>query len=227
LSSRPGFDSLTKFDTVTEVHEPESEDDVRRLPADRLTLFSDAVVAIAITLLVLPLVDLVPEAFAAGEDAAEVLTKNLVPIGTFLLSFVVIWRIWSVHHQVFARASTVSSLLVRINVVWLACIVALPFPVEMIGFYGGDPVVTALYVGILLVSAGTLAAMALVLRRTEPDQAPRRAVVEQVVGNAAGLALALVLVLAVPQLGFWPLILLFIDTPVRAVLHRLRRGSRS
>jgi uncharacterized membrane protein len=196
---------------------------VSELPADRLTLFSDAVVAIAITLLVLPLVELVPEAVQAGESPAELLEHNLVPIGTFLLSFVVIWRIWSVHHRVFAQAERVSGLISRLNVLWLACIVLLPFPVEMIGFYGGDHLVSALYVGILFLSSLALAAMALVLRRREPEQAPPREVAEQVVGNAVGLGLAAVVVLVVPALGFWPLVLIFADTPVRALARRVAR----
>jgi uncharacterized membrane protein len=41
---------------------------------DRLVLFTDAVVAIAITLLILPLVDLVQE---HKEHASEVVTENL------------------------------------------------------------------------------------------------------------------------------------------------------
>ncbi len=63
--------------------------------------FTDAAVAIALTLLVLPLVDIVPEAAHSGEPAVAVVTDNLAPIGSFLLSFAVIARFWSVHHRLF------------------------------------------------------------------------------------------------------------------------------
>jgi uncharacterized membrane protein len=61
---------------------------------DRLVAFTDAVVAIAITLLVLPLADLVHEAAAKHETSWEVISKNQSQIFSFLLSFVVIARMW-------------------------------------------------------------------------------------------------------------------------------------
>ena len=85
-----------------------------RLPgAERMVAFTDAAVAIALTLLVLPLVELVPEAAHAKEPASSVITHNLVPIGSFLLSFVVIARFWSVHHRLFGFASRLTPTLVR------------------------------------------------------------------------------------------------------------------
>ncbi|MFE7031164.1 TMEM175 family protein [Streptomyces sp. NPDC057621] len=192
------------------------------LPAHRLTYFSDAVVAIAITLLAIPLVDLVPDAMEDGDSAAEVVTHHMASISSFLLSFVVIWRIWTVHHEVFARTEKVSRRIAQINVLWLMCIVVLPFPVEMISTYGDEPFVLALYVAVLFASSVTLAAMALSLHRTGTRQtAPSREVVEQVMGNAACLAVALLLVLAAPGLGFWPLALLLVDGPALALVRRL------
>ncbi|MEU6537837.1 TMEM175 family protein [Streptomyces sp. NPDC047000] len=200
------------------------------LPAHRLTAFSDAVVAIAITLLAIPLIDIVPDALRDGDSASEVVTHHMVSISSFLLSFLVIWRIWTVHHEMFARTETVSSRVAQINVLWLACIVVLPFPVEMIGSYGGAPFVLALYVGVLLASSVTLAIMALSLRRTgSRHTAPGGDVVEQLIGNTACLAVAFVLVLVAPGLGFWPLALLLVDRPALALAHRLahRRHSRT
>jgi uncharacterized membrane protein len=65
---------------------------------DRLITFLDAVVAIAITLLVLPLVDLLAGA-APGTDLAAVLAGNAGQFGAFLLSFAVIARLWWTHHR--------------------------------------------------------------------------------------------------------------------------------
>ncbi|MFD7712317.1 TMEM175 family protein [Streptomyces sp. NPDC059785] len=194
------------------------------LSADRLSAFSDAVVAIAITLLAIPLIDLVPDALEDGDSAAEVVTHHMASISSFLLSFVVIWRIWTVHHEVFARTERVSGRIAQINVLWLVCIVVLPFPVEMISSYGDEPFVLALYVAVLFASSVALAAMALLLRRTgTPQTAPGRETVEQVMGNAACLAVAFLLVVAAPGLGFWPLALLLVDGPVLALVHRLTR----
>lgn len=202
----------------------ESANDV---PSHRLTGFSDAVVAISITLLVLPLLDLVAEAIRDDEEPVAVVTHNLLPIGSFLLSFVVVWRLWSVHHQVFRSSERIGGFVSFVNMLWLACIVLLPFAVALIGAYGAEPFVLAVYVGLLLVSSIALTTMALTLRRGHDSlAAPERAVVGRLGGNATCLAVAFIIVLAFPGTGFWPLLLLLLDGPVLAVVRRLRRPRR-
>ena len=67
---------------------------------DRLLTFVDAIVAIAITLLVLPLVELAPEVRDGG-SVADLLREHADELGAFVLSFYVIARIWlSQHHAV-------------------------------------------------------------------------------------------------------------------------------
>ncbi|MBU2667257.1 DUF1211 domain-containing protein [Actinoplanes bogorensis] len=191
-----------------------------RLGAERMTFFSDAAAAIALTLLILPLVELVPEAVARDERPAEVITGNSVPIGSFLLSFFVIWRIWSVHHRMFNGIETIDNRVVRLNSLWLLCVVALPFAAEMVGAYGAERVVIALYIGVLLASSITLTLLALALRRTDPAATTDRGGFEQLIGNAVCLTLAFVIALAVPGAGYWPLALLLVDGPILAVLRR-------
>ncbi|MGI3786608.1 MAG: TMEM175 family protein, partial [Janthinobacterium lividum] len=88
-------------------------------PAERLVFFTDAVVAIALTLLILPLVDLVPQASRSGLRLGDLLRDNLPELGSFLLSFVVISRFWWAHHQLFGHVSALSPALVRWNLLWL------------------------------------------------------------------------------------------------------------
>ncbi len=61
---------------------------------ERLITFADAVVAIALTLLVLPLVE-IPAELGADSSLADVFTEHRGQIGGFLLSFVVIWVFWT------------------------------------------------------------------------------------------------------------------------------------
>jgi uncharacterized membrane protein len=68
---------------------------------DRLVFFTDAVTAIAITLLVLPLVDSVTEAAHAGLSAEQFIGNNVAAIAGFALSFLVIARLWIAHHSTF------------------------------------------------------------------------------------------------------------------------------
>jgi uncharacterized membrane protein len=69
---------------------------------DRFVTFLDAVVAIAITLLVLPLVELLH-----GSDPqtslSRLLTEEAGTFGAFLLSFAVIARLWLAHHRLVER----------------------------------------------------------------------------------------------------------------------------
>lgn len=193
-----------------------------RLHAERLTFFSDAVAAIALTLLVLPLVDLVPKAVEEHESPREVIIHNVVPLGSFLLSFLVIWRIWTVHHRLFDRAESIDARVVRINSLWLLSVLILPLPAEMVGAYGDDPLVISLYVGVLFACSITLTMLAIALRQANPMEAALdRASLEPLIGNAVCLSLAFVLTIAVPGVGYWPLLLLLVDRPVLALVRRV------
>lgn len=79
------------------------DDAAGRLGPERLLAFSDGVVAIALTLLVLPLADLVPDRVEPGRSALPLLTGNLPLVGSFLLSFLVVGRFRMVHHRLFDR----------------------------------------------------------------------------------------------------------------------------
>jgi uncharacterized membrane protein len=166
---------------------------------DRLILFTDAVVAIAITLLVLPLVDVVGEAADAGEPSVEVITGNLPAIFSFALSFAVIARLWLVHHRLFGRVARVTRRLVFWNMLWVFTIVALPFSTEMVGEYGEDPFTQGLYIGSVLASSICLAVLSVLVQGR---------VVPSAVGPSVMLAVALVLVLVVPAVGYFALLLL-------------------
>src|SRR3712207_2209345 len=66
---------------------------------DRLVTFLDAVVAIAITLLVLPLVDVIPDE-GRDVDLGALLADEAGRFGAFALSFAVIAQLWLVHHRI-------------------------------------------------------------------------------------------------------------------------------
>ncbi len=130
-----------------------------RLPSsDRMVAFTDAAVAIALTLLVLPLVDIVPEAYRSGEPAIEVVTNNLAPIGSFLLSFVVIARFWSSHHRLYGYDHRLTRALVQLNLLWVLTIAVLPFPTEMVATFPVRVFVVPFYLGVLLVCSASLSA---------------------------------------------------------------------
>jgi uncharacterized membrane protein len=200
------------------------------LGPERLLAFSDGVVAIALTLLVLPLAELVPEGGEPTGSGLAIVTDNLAPIGSFVLSFAVIARFWAAHHRIFDDARRVSRRLVWVNTVWLFTIVVLPFPTEMVGAYSDDPFTLRFYVTTLFVSSALLTVMTvLVVRaRAREGRPPLRNVATG--GTALLLLVILVVTLAAPQWGYWPLLLLFATSPVERLLgpvveRRLTRTS--
>jgi uncharacterized membrane protein len=103
--------------------------DVARVAAERLTFFSDAVVAIAITLLAIELP--VPEGIGARELLAS-LAENSLAYLTFAISFVVVGAHWQAHHSVFRYLGRVDQTFVRLNLAWLMIIVVTPFLTEIL-----------------------------------------------------------------------------------------------
>ncbi|WP_018655706.1 TMEM175 family protein [Actinomadura flavalba] len=172
---------------------------------DRLVSFTDAIVAIAATLLVLPLVDVVGE----GATAADVLADSAPQIGVFLLSFVVIMRLWLAHHRLFRHVRALTGPLVWCNLGWLLTVVLLPFPTEMAGRFGTDRLTVALYTGTVLLASALLTAMAfLVARNPDAADAPPAALRTGAAATTALITVALLLSLAVPALSYWAFLLL-------------------
>lgn len=98
---------------------------------DRLVNFTDAVVAIGITLQLLPLIDVGgPQ---AGESVWDVLSDNSGQITAFLLSFIVVIAMWSAHNRVFNVMRRYDGTTLMLNVAWLVAIVFLPWPTAMYG----------------------------------------------------------------------------------------------
>ncbi|MGW7684389.1 TMEM175 family protein [Kribbella sp. NPDC054772] len=182
---------------------------------DRLILFTDAVVAIAITLLVLPLVDLVPEVRADGGDAVSVITEHRQELFTFLLSFAVIANFWLGHHRVFEHVRAYNPLLMRLNLLWLLTIVVLPFPTEIIGAFKSDRFTAGIYVGTILVLSILQSAITWLVHGHKELEDPDNPVSKrQLVGTLllTGLTVvAFLLAALVPGVNFYAMLLLLLS----------------
>ncbi|MBO0870712.1 MAG: DUF1211 domain-containing protein [Micromonosporaceae bacterium] len=107
--------------------EPDRE--LKIISAERLNFFSDAVVAIAITLLALDLKVPVADSNAAlwrefRQDATDYVA--------FLISFAVIGSHWQLHHRVFSHLGRLGGALTRWNLLWLLMVVLTPFATRVI-----------------------------------------------------------------------------------------------
>ncbi|MBO3102305.1 TMEM175 family protein [Cellulomonas fengjieae] len=195
---------------------------------DRLVNFTDASVAIAITLLVLPLIDLVTD--GTERSAGSLLTQEGGTFLAFGISFVVIASFWVGHHRVFEHLQDYSKAMLWANFLWLASIVFIPFTTQLLADEGtDDPAVNALYISTMVVTTGSLALIEwLAVRDPELQRpevrgtlSPRGALV------ALGLLLvALVLAVVVPAVGMFWLFLLFLSTPLNRLARRRTRGER-
>jgi uncharacterized membrane protein len=192
---------------------------------DRLLTFVDAVVAIAITLLVLPLVDLA-SGLAENESVAHLLRTHQPELWSFVLSFLVIARLWFAQHQT-VRPLVVSHEHVSVLlVVWVLTIAFLPFPTALVAKAGNQPATKVLYIGTMAVSTLVIGLMSLVMRRN-PQITDGQAMPDAEPGFVNGLllVLALAITLAFPATSYFPLLLLFLETPVRRLLRVVRRRS--
>jgi uncharacterized membrane protein len=103
----------------------------------RLEAFSDAVIAIAITLLILEIK--VPE--DAGQDLPHQLAEQWPSYASYVVSFAVIGVIWLNHHALFAHLARVDRKLMALNLVLLFTIATIPWPTSLLATYmreGGD-----------------------------------------------------------------------------------------
>ena len=114
---------------MTQRDESDSDLMVRAIAAERLTFFSDAVIAIALTLLALNLT------LPAGTTNAEMLRSflaNREEYLAFVVSFLVIAAHWRAHHLIFRYVTHLDGHLVGFTLAWLFAQVILPFATRVI-----------------------------------------------------------------------------------------------
>jgi uncharacterized membrane protein len=114
---------------------PHDEQEYERRSVDRLLFFSDAVVAIAITLLAIDLP--VPSGATAGAFWSSVRSHDGVYL-SFLVSFLTIAVAWSHHHDAFKYAKRTDSWLRNATMIWLLMIILIPFATKLLTGYGHD-----------------------------------------------------------------------------------------
>jgi uncharacterized membrane protein len=194
---------------------------------DRLVAFTDAVAAIAITLLVLPLADLVTDGAGEHLSAPRLILENIWQIYGFLLSFAVIARLWLSHHRLFEKVRSYSGPLIRWNMLWVLFIVILPFPTKMMAGYAGERFTVGIYIGVVLACDVCLAAIERILyRNPELADAPHGVSRADVIGSTvtcAILLLALLLAVFVPGVYYnYSLLLLVVPSTYKRLTARKR-----
>jgi uncharacterized membrane protein len=99
----------------------------------RVRAFSDAVFAVAITLVVITFV--LPDRNASDAQVAEDLLAEWPRYASYLAAFAVIGYTWVIHHQLFEIIRRVDAGAVWINLAMLSFVVLTPYPMQIVGRY--------------------------------------------------------------------------------------------
>jgi|Tabmets5t2r1_1033131.scaffolds.fasta_scaffold05448_4 uncharacterized membrane protein len=128
----------------------------------RVVFFTDAVFAIAMTLLVVEIGVPEPIAGPAADDPGtllDLLGDKLPLVAAFFVGCFVIGSYWVAHHRFMTRLAAVDPGFVGLTVVYLAFVALLPFPTAVLGEFGDNPISVVAFA----VNMGAVSAMEAVL----------------------------------------------------------------
>ena len=197
---------------------------------ERLEAFSDAVMAIAVTILVLEFK--VPEGPAEATDwrLGHTLVAQWPSYVAYAMSFVVLGSTWASHHRVFRHISRVNWRFLLLNLLFLMVVAFVPYPTALVAkylasetargvavmFYGGVMTAFALTYNLLwwYASAGR--------RLLEPDADPGtvRRVTRQFAVSLVGYPVSMVVALVQPVLSVILFVCLALFSAVAPALTR-------
>lgn len=114
------------------------------MPKERLTAFSDGVIAIIITIMVL-------ELKVPSDDDLAALRPLLPALASYVLSFIYVGIYWNNHHHIYQAANRISGLTLWANLHLLFWLSLIPFVTRWMGESGFGKVPVAAY-GVVLIS---------------------------------------------------------------------------
>lgn len=198
------------------------------LAFERIVFFSDAVFAIAVTLLVIDL--RVPEIEEALVDARLpaalwALWPKLLSYG---ISFTVIAAYWVAHHTLFRCVKRFDQALIWLNLLFLFFVALTPFPTAVVGEYGNHAFAQIFYAGsVVLTGAVNLLLWQYVAHH--PYLLDERVDVRLVRQKTLhGLVTPVVFLISIPVTAFGPVapVVLWVLTPPFYWLVEQLTGSR-
>jgi uncharacterized membrane protein len=173
---------------------------------NRLEAFSDGVIAVAVTLLVLDIK--VP---AENGDLLHALLRNWPHYAAYVVSFMTIGIIWINHHAMIGRLQRADHSILILNLLLLMSIVLLPFATELMAAYlqasSGESLAAGIYSGAFLLMSVMFSALnrhILLERahmlRTEMSLDERRRVLSRSISGLAPYLIATLLAVISPYI---------------------------
>lgn len=192
---------------------------IQHYAAARVEQFSDGVIGIAITLLVLEIA--VPVA-TNGVGLMDELSTEWPSFLAYVISFLTIGGFWLAHHTIFSSLRAVSPTVMKVNLLLLMFIAFLPFPTAVmaasqIGTDGGSRVAVVFY-GLTLLTCRLLLSLLwwqcrrdkLLREEVEPDEVRR--LTRRLNPGAAAYVVAIVIGAAYPPAGPWLFLVIAVFT---------------
>jgi uncharacterized membrane protein len=187
----------------------------------RLEAFSDGVIAIIITIMVLELKE--PQ----GDDVAAL--RSLVPVlGSYVLSFIYVAIYWNNHHYLLHACERINGAIMWANMHLLFWLSLIPFVTAWVGNHRDASLPAALY-GVVLLMAGV--AYVIMERQMVRENGPQSMLAEAVgrdrkgVLSLAGYLTAIVLAFVSPRLAelIYAAIAIMWIVPDPRIASRVRR----
>jgi uncharacterized membrane protein len=187
---------------------------------ERLTAFTDGVVAIIITIMVLELK--VPH----GITLASLVPALPVFLG-YVLSFIYVGIYWNNHHHLLTLASTVTGPILWANLHLLFWLSMVPFATAWMGENPLSTAPVALYGGVLIMNALAFTVlMTLLIRHEGPDSALARAMGRDIKGKASlaiyATAIALAFVMPIASVALYVVVAAIWFIPDRRIERTLK-----
>jgi uncharacterized membrane protein len=123
---------------------------------DRVVFFSDAVFAIAMTLLALTL--RLP-ATTTDHGVARAIGDALPSIYSYVLSFVIIGLYWLAHHRMFGSICRLDIVLLVLNLAALGVVAFVPFPTSVLGDHGNTTAAVVFYASTMALLGALVSAL--------------------------------------------------------------------
>jgi uncharacterized membrane protein len=180
--------------TVTDPHD--TTEVPPGLTHERVGIFTDAVFAIAMTLLAIEIPR--PETASGGRQDRMTKAGELWQFlgdhsGTFVaffIAFLMLWATWRQHHRLFDQITRVTRAIVFAHIPLLIFVVLLPYPTAMIGNDSSNPLSVTLFAGseaVLLLCQAALLVTVIRGGVTRPGTDVRRLRVQAVTLAAVGV----------------------------------------
>ena len=114
----------------------------RMIEKGRLEAFTDAIIAIAATIMVLELA-------APDEVSVAALLSQWSVLVAYIISFSMIYIVWLNHYRALKKVEAISVKVFFINGIWLFFLTLVPFATAWVGKHPDDTLPEALYVAVL------------------------------------------------------------------------------